>query len=227
MPLPTPEFQDGQQWDGTTPRTRPDITIFKRADGEIAGRHSSEILALEELLKDIVAELELLQNPGAANSVLGVKSDQSGLEYKTLIEGTNITITHPAGGIMIASSGAGGGVASLIATSGEALAQGDIVYMKVDGKVWKAKADADLTSVALGLASTAVSADASVNIILLGELTYSTWSLTIGEQLWLSPTTAGGLTDSPPSTTDQYIVPIGVAIATDTLNVKILTRIKL
>jgi hypothetical protein len=224
MPLPTPEFGEGQQWDGTTPRTRPNTNIFKRADGEITGRHSSEILALEELLKDIVAELELLQNPGAANSVLSVKSDQTGLEYKTLVEGINITITYPAGSIMIASNG---GVASLIATSGEALAKGDIIYMKVDGKVWKAKANADLTSVALGLVATAVNADASVNIILLGELIHSTWSLTIGEQLWLSPTTAGDLTNTPPSATGQYVVPIGVAIATDILSVKILTRIKL
>ncbi len=224
MPLPTPEFGDGTLWDGTTPHTRPDINVFKRADGEIAGRHSSEIIALGELLTDIVAALELLQTPGAANSLYGVKNDQSGFEYKSLVEGTNVIITHATGSITIASNG---GVSSLIATSGETLAEGDIVYMKVDGKVWKAKANADLTSVALGLAATTVSADSPVNIILLGELTHSTWSLTIGEQLWLSPATAGELTATPPSATDQYIVPIGVAIATDTLSVKILTRIKL
>lgn len=223
MPLPTPKFDEGQQWDGTTPRTRPDINIFKRADGEIAGRHSSEILALEELLKDVFVALELMQNPGAANSLYGVKDDQTGFEYKSLVEGTNITITHAAGSITITSSDA----ALLIVTAGEALAKGDIVYMKVDGKVWKAKADADLTSVVLGLAATAVSADASVGIILIGKLTNSTWSFTIGEQLWLSPTIAAGLTETPPSTTDQYIVPMGVATDTDTLSVNILTRIKL
>lgn len=206
MPLPTPEFDEGQQWDGTTPRTRPDVEIFKRADGEIAGRHSSEILALEALLKDVVSQLEVLENLGAAGSVLTVTSDQTTVEW----------------------AAGGGGGAEFTATAGEALSKGDVVYMKGDGKVWKAKADADLTSVALGLSSSAVSADDPVNIILAGELTYSTWSFTpIGEQRWLSETSAGGIVDTPPAATGEYVVPIGIASDTDTLIVKILTRVKL
>lgn len=82
MPLPPPEFEEGEVWDGTTPRSRPNTDVFKRADGEIGNRHSSEIIALEELLNDVVDEIDLLRNPGPANSLLGVKGDQSGLEYK-------------------------------------------------------------------------------------------------------------------------------------------------
>jgi hypothetical protein len=94
MGLPGPEFDVGTAWDGTTPHTRPNTGIFKRADGEIGNRLSSEIIALEELLKNVVVTIGLLENPGAANSMLGVKNDQSDLEYKTLVGGVSTTISH-------------------------------------------------------------------------------------------------------------------------------------
>ena len=108
MGLPGPEFGDGTQWDGTS-KARPDLDVYKAPDGDLGNRHSSEILALEELMKDAYATLDILANPGAANSVLGVLDDQSALEYKTLVEGANITITHGTGNITIASTGSGGG----------------------------------------------------------------------------------------------------------------------
>lgn len=104
MALPGPEFGDGTQWDGTS-KARPDLGVYKAPDGDLGNRHSSEILALEELLKDAYATLDILANPGAANSVLGVLNDQSALEYKELVEGTGVTITHATGNITIASSG--------------------------------------------------------------------------------------------------------------------------
>jgi hypothetical protein len=78
--------------------------VFKRADGEIGNRHSAEILALEDLLNGVIEELGILENPGAANSLLGVLDDQSGLEYKTLIESPGIAITHAAGSITLANN---------------------------------------------------------------------------------------------------------------------------
>ena len=107
MALPGPEFGDGTQWDGTS-KARPDLSVYKAPDGDLGNRHSSEILALEELLKDAYATLDILATPGAANSVLGVLNDQSALEYKELVEGTGMTITHGAGTITLAASGGGG-----------------------------------------------------------------------------------------------------------------------
>lgn len=101
MPLPPPKFEDGEVWDGTTPHSRPSTNVYKGPDGEIGNRHSAEILALEDLLNGVIEELGILENPGAANSLLGVLNDQSGLEYKTLIEGAGITLTHAAGSITI------------------------------------------------------------------------------------------------------------------------------
>ena len=105
MPLPMPKFSDGQLWDGTTPHSQPTTDVFKHADGEIAGRHSSEIIALEDLLKDVFDAIDIISSPGTGNSVLGVKGDASGLEYKDLVEGAGITITHATGNITIASPG--------------------------------------------------------------------------------------------------------------------------
>jgi hypothetical protein len=104
MALPSPEFGDGTQWDGTS-KVRPDTSVYKAPDGDLGNRHSSEILSLEELLKDAFATLEILSAPGDANTILGVKSDVSGLEYKELVEGSGITITHATGNVTIASSG--------------------------------------------------------------------------------------------------------------------------
>jgi hypothetical protein len=103
MPLPEPKFDGDTIWDGTTP-TRPNTDIFKRADGEIGGRHSSEIIALEETVKDVLDAVDLLLNPGAANSILGVKNDQSDLEYKVLTEGTGIDIVHATETITISAT---------------------------------------------------------------------------------------------------------------------------
>lgn len=101
MPLPQPKFEDGEVWDGTTVHSRPSVDVYKGPDAEIGNRHSSEIIALEELLNNVIDVIELLENPGAANSVLAVKDDQSGLEYKVLTEGPGIGILHSAGVVTI------------------------------------------------------------------------------------------------------------------------------
>jgi hypothetical protein len=50
-----------------------------------------------------------LTSIGTANQVLGVNAGATGLEYKTIAAGSNITITHTANTITIASTGGGGG----------------------------------------------------------------------------------------------------------------------
>lgn len=51
--------------------------------------------------------------PGSADQILGVTHDGTGLEYKTLTAGANITITADVGSITINSSGGGGGGSAL------------------------------------------------------------------------------------------------------------------
>ena len=51
----------------------------------------------------------VFNDPGSADQILGVTHDGTGLEYKTLTAGDNITITPDVGTITIAATGGGGG----------------------------------------------------------------------------------------------------------------------
>jgi hypothetical protein len=59
-----------------------------------------------------------LTSIGTANQVLGVNAGATGLEYKTIAAGSNITITHTANTITIASTGGGGGGSGTVTSVG-------------------------------------------------------------------------------------------------------------
>jgi len=201
--------------------------VFKGADAEIGNRHSAEIIALEKDLVDLKEELDILRNPGDANSLLGVKDDQSGLEYKVLIAGSGITITHGAESITLTATGGGGAVA-ILATAGEALAVGDAVYISTsDGKTYKSLADASATSEVLGFCDRVAVLDDPIGIAPIGPVTNPGWSLTPGTRYYLSPTVAGAITSTAPTTGGQYIAPLGTSSDVTILAVNILTKIKL
>ena len=238
MSLPGPEFGDGTQWDGTS-KARPDTNVYKAPDGDLGNRHSSEILALEKLLKDVYATLGILANPGAANSVLGVLNDQSALEYKTLVEGANITITHGAGTVTIASAGGGGGGTTFEATNANAgaIVIGTPVYVSAAGSVDKAMADAMATKDVVGLVvDTSIASAASGDIQTGGLFTATTgqWDavtgdtggLTAGTQYFVDPDTAGLLTDTAPITADDFVCPVGIALSTTEMIIAIHQTVK-
>ena len=219
---PQPRFPD-EIWDGTTPST-PDVQYDKTPDIEFGARYRAEIMALEQLLIQYIDVLETIKNYGVGNSLLGVKSDGTELEYKILIEGSGIVITHSPAGITIAANTGG---ASFSGTAGEALSLGDILYLGVDGKSYKAQADADATSEAVGVCDRNAVLDESILILPIGDVTNGGWSLTTGDLYYLSPTIAGGITNTAPTTTGQLIVPCGVATSTTSLAVDFRTRVKL
>lgn len=232
MPLPPPKFEDGKVWDGTTPHARPSKDVYKGPDGEIGNRHSAEIIALEELLNDVIEILTLLENPGAANSVLGVKNDQSTLEYKTLVEGSGVTITHGTETITIASSAGAPEVdiADLTNNNANPIVIGTPVYCESAGKVDLAKADASATVQAIGLVKdVSIAASAGGDIQTDGVLVATTaqWDavagttggLTPGSVYFLSATTAGKLTETAPTTIGHYVVRVGVALDTTEMEI--------
>lgn len=94
-------------WDGLSSSLK--STRDDKTDYQISDQHSAEIRSIESYLKTYVDLLRLVGNP---DTILGVNHTGTGLEYKSLIAGSNITITHSAGGITIASSGGGGGGSS-------------------------------------------------------------------------------------------------------------------
>lgn len=101
-----------------------------------------------------------------------------------------------------------------------------------------ARADASATKNVIGLVKdTTIAASATGNVQTDGLLvattaqwdavTGQTGGLSPGAWYYLSPTTAGGLTSTPPSTANQYVVPIGLAISSTALDIRIGTDILL
>lgn len=96
-------------------------------------------------------------------------------------------------------------------TAGETLAFGDPVYIKSDGKFWKADADQATTFPAVGIATGTATANNPVTVLLLGMARNDAWTWTVGGLVYLS--TSAGLTQTQPSATDNVIQVIGVAEA--------------
>ncbi len=103
------------------------------------------------------------------------------------------------------------------------------VYTSSSGKVKKAKADAATTKLVIGLVRAAsIAAGATDDIQTDGVLSSSDWTavtgaaaLTAGSEYWLSSSTAGNLSTSPPPASEvgSYQVPVGRAISTTELEI--------
>jgi len=124
-------------------------------------------------------------------------------------------------------SGSSSSTISLTNNSGGTLVQGMPVYSNGSGTVSKAIANSQTTSRFVGLVSDLTIANAaSGNVITDGVLTAATsaWDaltgqsggLTYGVTYYLSPTTAGHMTTTAPST---YVVEVGIGLSTTQLKI--------
>ncbi len=106
-----------------------------------------------------------------------------------------------------------GNVVSL--TVGENVALPDVLYMKSDGKLWKADADAAATMPGFFIAVATISADASGDIMVLGwPLRDDTWTWTVGGLIYVSAT-AGAMTQTAPAGVGDQVQVIGIATHAD------------
>jgi len=106
--------------------------------------------------------------------------------------------------------------------SSENLSAGDFVNLWNDGGTIKAR-KADATAVgkrAHGYVVDAVTAPASVNVY-FESINNQLTGLTLGETYWLSDTTAGGLTTTPPADATEIVQELGVAVSATELAVEI------
>lgn len=104
-----------------------------------------------------------------------------------------------------------------IATVGESVVFGDVLYLKFsDGKYWKAKADAYTTTPATRMALATISADTTGNLLIEGLVRYDSWSFA-ANNVWLSAATAGAITTTQPATTGNQIQKIGIAFTSTKL----------
>ena len=114
------------------------------------------------------------------------------------------------------------------ATAFENVTEGDALYMRTsDGQVGKATASDGTSEAAtvVGFANATASANTTVKVIVVGLKTMS--GLDAGDLYFLSPSTAGSITLTPPSSAGQAVVRLGEAATTTTLAIQIEPPIKL
>lgn len=99
--------------------------------------------------------------------------------------------------------------------AGEDLVITDVCYIKSDGKMGKADADAIATSSAVFLSTATIANNATGTFLAWGLFRDdSGFNWTVGGLLYLS-TTPGGITQTAPSGTDDVIQILGVALSAD------------
>jgi len=87
------------------------------------------------------------------------------------------------------------------------------LYLKNDGKLWKANASSATTALALFMSAEAKNADQLCKVYLSSQvITNVGWSWAIGGIVYLA-TSAGGLTQTKPITTGNIVFIVGVAIS--------------
>ena len=110
----------------------------------------------------------------------------------------------------------------------ENVTQGDVLFSRAsDGQVGKASASNGLQENAqvVGFANADASASATVKVIVIGLKTMS--GLDAGDLYFLSPSTAGAITLTPPSSAGQAVVRVGEASTTTQFAIRIEPPIKL
>ena len=89
----------------------------------------------------------------------------------------------------------------------------EIGYIKSDGDIAKAKADAAGTVPALLIASAAIDSESNGSWLSFGVARDDSWTWTIGGPLYVSPSTAGAMTQTRPNTTGNQIQIVGYALS--------------
>ena len=114
------------------------------------------------------------------------------------------------------------------ATTFEAVSNGDALYLRTsDGKVGKASA-ADGTvenAQVVGFADADAAINSEVRVVVIGIKTLS--GLDAGDLYFLSPSTAGAITLTPPSSAGQAVVRVGEASTSTKFAIRIEPPIKL
>lgn len=113
----------------------------------------------------------------------------------------------------------GAGSTVNVVTAGEILTQGQLVYLKSDGKYWKAIiTDAD-TSNWSGIVVTPAAADAPVGIVPHGADVYMDHTSAIWTKgfTYIVSDTSGKMMDSADVTAGQFVDIVGVALSTTSL----------
>ena len=119
-------------------------------------------------------------------------------------------------------------VVGYVVNAFEDVTQGDVLFARAsDGQVGKAIANDTLDkAVVAGIAETTVTAGNEVRVIVTGQVAVST-AIDSGDLYYLSASSAGSLTKTPPTTASHYVTLVGEAGTSNQLVLKIKRPIQL
>ena len=119
-------------------------------------------------------------------------------------------------------------VVGYVVNAFENVTQGDVLYSRAsDGQVGKAIAnDTSDKAVVAGIAETTVTAGSEVRVIVTGQVAVST-SIDPGDLYFLSASSPGSLTKTPPTTARHYVTLVGEAATSNQIVLKIKRPIQL
>ena len=97
-------------------------------------------------------------------------------------------------------------------TALEAITEGDALYVNSSGRVGRARADASSTMHAIGVAFEAIASGGAGRVVTHGPKRSTNYDSSgrLGLFAWVSPSTAGGVTGVPPTSSGQIRQQIGV-----------------
>lgn len=99
-------------------------------------------------------------------------------------------------------------------TAAQNLSQWDVCYVNVASKMARGSGLLYASSVIFAMATQAINTDATGTFLLPNSFVRNdSWSWTAGGVLYLSVTTAGGMTQTAPSSTGQCVTVLGVALS--------------
>ena len=119
-------------------------------------------------------------------------------------------------------------VVGYVVNAFENVTQGDVVFARAsDGQVGRAIANDTLDkAIVAGIAETTVTAGNQVRIIVTGQVAVST-TIDPGDLYFLSASSAGSLTKTPPTTASHYVTLVGEAGTSNQIVLKIKRPIQL
>jgi len=190
-------------------------------NGSIWYRHIIQQLGLQQSFSDFyhVALVSSMALIGAALGPVG----RPGVALNTL----NLLQSYTMAGCLC-SPGGGGGNTEIDATFGSNASMGMVVYVDVTGDAELALADAEATTGAIGLAAANVAAGEEGKYVVEGLIEQSDWTAVAGSTLlvpgatyYLDPDTPGMITPIAPIDAGDFVVVVGRAVNTTTLDIEI------
>jgi len=205
-------------------------SIYTDADAQAACVDDTAYAASWDAVTDVAPsknavydKIETHEGTAAAHHAVYLDADAvaaaeaAGLD---LADGKSISLVKTLGTDHFASG------LTVTATAGESLVFGDVCYLKSDGKLWKAKADAATTVPCFYMAMATIAADADGVFLEIGKVRDDTWSWTVGAVLYVSTATAGALTETKPTGSGNQIQQIGIAMAATVVDFRPTPRVE-